>query len=72
MSMEAVQQIIGRAVTDPEFRQQLIDDARSACQGYELTDDELNALEALDQESMRAFAGTLDARLSKSLGKGFV
>ncbi|GAB4442236.1 MAG: Franean1_4349 family RiPP [Chloroflexi bacterium OHK40] len=72
MSLQAVQQIIGRAVTDPEFRQQLIDDARSACAGYDLTDDELNALEALDQESMQAFAGTLDARLSKSAGKGFV
>ncbi len=72
MSQEAVQQIIGRAVTDHEFRQQLIDNARAACQGYDLTEDELDALEALDQESMKAFAGTLDARLSKSAGRGFV
>lgn len=72
MSHEAVQQIIGRAITDAEFRQQLIDNARSACAGYELTDDEINALEALDQESMKAFAGSLDARLSKSAGRGFV
>jgi hypothetical protein len=72
MSLEAVQQIIGRAITDAEFRQQLIDDARSACAGYDLTDDELNALEALDQESLKAFAGTLDPRLSKSAGRGFV
>jgi hypothetical protein len=72
MSLEAVQQVIGRAITDAEFRQQLIDDARSACQGYELTDDELNALEALDAESMKAFAGTLDARISKTGGRGFI
>lgn len=72
MSMEAVQQVIGRAITDDEFRQQLIDNARAACAGYDLSDDELDALEALDQESMRAFAGTLDARLSKSGGKGFI
>ena len=72
MSQEVVQQIIGRAVTDAEFRQRLIDDARAACAGYELSDDELNALEALDQESMKAFAGSLDARLSKSAGRGFV
>lgn len=72
MSQEAVQQVIGRAITDPEFRQQLIDDARAACAGYDLSDDELAALEALDQESLKAFAGTLDARLSKSAGKGFI
>jgi hypothetical protein len=72
MSQQVVQQIIGRAITDAEFRQQLIDNARAACAGYELTDDELDALEALDQESMKAFAGKLDARLSKSAGRGFV
>jgi hypothetical protein len=72
MSHEVVQQIIGRAVTDAEFRQQLIDNARTACAGYDLTEEELDALEALDQESMQAFAGKLDARLSKSGGKGFV
>lgn len=72
MSLEAVQQVIGRAITDAEFRQQLIDDARAACQGYDLTDEELDALEALDSDSLKAFAGTLDARLSKSAGRGFV
>ena len=72
MSQQVVQQIIGRAITDAEFRQQLIDNARAACAGYELSDDELDALEALDQESMKAFAGKLDARLSKSAGRGFV
>lgn len=72
MSQEAVQQVIGRAITDAEFRQQLIDNARAACQGYELTEEELNALEALDQNSLKMFAGTLDSRLSKSGGKGFV
>jgi hypothetical protein len=72
MSHEVVQQVIGRAITDAEFRQQLIDNARAACAGYDLTDDELDALEALDQESMQSFAGKLDARLSKSAGRGFV
>lgn len=72
MSMEAVQQVIGRAITDAEFRQLLIDDARAACKGYDLTEEELDALDALDAESMKAFAGTLDARLSKSAGRGFI
>jgi hypothetical protein len=72
MSLEAVQQVIGRAVIDAEFRQQLIDDARAACQGYDLTEEELDALEALDSESLKAFAGTLDVRISKSAGRGFI
>lgn len=72
MSQEAVQKVIGRAITDAEFRQQLIDNARTACVGYDLTEDEINALEALDHDSLQAFAGKLDARLSKSAGRGFI
>ena len=34
--------------------------------------EELDALEKLDAESMQAFAGTLDRRLSKKAGTGFV
>ena len=37
-----------------------------------LTDEELDALEALDGESLASFAGTLDKRISKSGGMGFV
>jgi hypothetical protein len=72
MSMEAVQAVIGRAVTDAEFRQKLIDNASEACAGYDLTDDELAALEALDSTSLTTFAGTLDPRISKSGGRGFL
>jgi hypothetical protein len=43
-----------------------------ACKGYDLTEEELDALEKLDSESMLAFAGTLDRRLSKKAGTGFV
>ncbi len=63
--------IIGRAATDPEFRKALIDDAAKACQGYDLTDDELVALEALDGESLETFAGSLDERISKAAGSGW-
>jgi hypothetical protein len=72
MSLEAVQQIIGRAVVDAEFRQKLIDNAREACAEYELTEEEIMALEALDSESLKNFAGTLDARISKTGGRGFI
>ncbi|NJM05673.1 Franean1_4349 family RiPP [Candidatus Gracilibacteria bacterium] len=72
MSSEALQQVIGRAVVDAGFRQQLIDSARSACAEYDLTEDELNALEALDAESLKSFVGSLDERITKSGGRGFI
>ncbi len=72
MSQSDVERVIGRAVTDAAFREALIKNAREACQGYNLTEDELNALEALDAESLAAFAGTLDKRISKTSGMGFM
>ena len=72
MSQEAVERILGRAVTDADFRQRLIDNAAEACADYDLTPDELAALEALDANSLVAFAGTLDPRTSKTVGSGFL
>jgi hypothetical protein len=72
MSQSEVERVIGRAVTDEGFRQQLIDSARAACKGYDLTEEELDALEKLDAQSMLAFAGSLDRRISKKGGTGFV
>ncbi len=71
MSLEAVQMIIGRAATDAAFRKQLIDNAAQACKGYDLTEDELAALEALDSESLEDFAGKLPERITKGAGSGF-
>jgi hypothetical protein len=70
MSLEAVQMIIGRAATDPQFRKLLIEDAAKACEGYDLTEDELAALEALDGESLETFAGKLPPRITKGAGGG--
>lgn len=72
MSQEAIVTVIGRAATDSVFRQALIDNAREACKGYDLTEEELDALEKLDAQSLQAFAGSLDKRISKTGGGGFV
>jgi hypothetical protein len=72
MTQSDVERVIGRAVTDTAFREALIKNAREACKEYQLTEDELDALEALDAESLAAFAGTLDKRISKTSGMGFV
>lgn len=72
MSQTEVERVIGRAVTDASFREALIKNAREACKEYNLTEDELNALEALDADSLGSFAGTLDKRISKTSGAGFI
>jgi hypothetical protein len=72
MSQHEIERVIGRAATDSKFRQALIENAREACKEFDLTDEELEALEALDTESLLAFAGTLDKRISKTGGMGFV
>ena len=72
MSQHEIERVIGRAVTDSAFRQALVDNAREACKEYDLTNDELDALDKLDAESMLAFAGTLDKRISKTGGAGFM
>ena len=45
MSQHEIERVIGRAATDSAFRQALIDNAREACKEYDLTEDELDALE---------------------------
>ena len=72
MSQEAIERVIGRAATDSSFRQALIDNAREACKEYDLNDEELEVLEKLDTDSLMAFAGTLDKRISKTGGLGFM
>ena len=72
MSQHEIERVIGRAATDSAFRQALIDNAREACKEYDLTEDELDALEKLDAQSLMAFAGTLDKRISKTAGSGFI
>ncbi len=71
MSTQAVQTVIGRAVTDAAFRQALFADPQQALAGYDLSADELAALQALDAEQVAAFAGGLDPRISKSMFSTF-
>jgi hypothetical protein len=72
MSQHEIERVIGRAATDSKFRQALIENARAACAEFDLTEDELDALEQLDSNSLLAFAGSLDKRISKTGGAGFV
>lgn len=65
MSQDEVSQIIGRAVTDDEFRTLLFANSDQTLQGYELTDVEITALSDLKQEDLEDFSNKLDPRITK-------
>ncbi len=71
MSKEAVQAVIGKAVTDSKFREQLFASPDEALSGYELTEAEIAALKSIDSESMEVLAGSLDERISKAFVAGW-
>ncbi len=57
-------ELIGRTIADPELRAQVLEDPEKAVQeaGYELTEEQLAFLKAIDLESV---SGDLDKRFSK-------
>lgn len=65
MSKEALESVIGRAVTDSEFRQALFANPDEALAGFDLTDKETAGLKTLDAETLDSMAGSLDERISK-------
>ena len=72
MSAEAVQFIIGRAVTNPSFRDQLQADpdgvvaAFATREHYEFTGDEVDAIRAMDWQGLTGVAHDLDQRISRA------
>lgn len=65
MGEDAVAQIIGRAVMDDDFRALLLSNPEQALQGYDLSDDEAEALKGLKQEDLEDFSAKLDSRITK-------
>lgn len=68
MSIESVQTIVGRAVTEPDYRELLFNDPEKALEGYELSDEEASALKGIEREKFDAVAGELEERVSKAGG----
>lgn len=64
MSIENVQTILGRAVTEPEYRELLFSDPGAALEGYELSEEEMDALKGLEREKFDAVASELEDRIS--------
>ena len=66
MSKEAVESILGKAVLNASFREELFANPDQVLAQYDLTAEEVTALRAIDFETMESFAGTLDERISKA------
>ena len=71
MSQSNVERVIGRLVTDEEFRRRFAADPlavlrESAANGLELTDCEVRALSALNARTVERFARALDPRIQKA------
>lgn len=71
MSQANVERIVGRLVTDEQFRRDFHDDPDRAVRGLadrglELTRAELAALVTLDPQTFDRFADALDPRLQKA------
>ena len=65
MSREAVEQILGKATLDQNFREALFSDPTTTLEGFDLTEEELAGLKSLDAETLASAAGSLDERISK-------
>ena len=77
MSQRAVEQLLGRVITDPEFRHRFYEDATAACEaaGLQLTPRELEAVQATGELAVRAFSAHLDPRIVRAVlraGRGIV
>jgi hypothetical protein len=67
MSQEAVERILGRMITDENFRRQAVDslEIASTDEGYRLTPIELRMLTKLEMSGVTELAGRLDAGLCR-------
>jgi len=67
MSYEAVQAVLERTVTDPEFRNQLFSHPDQALAAYELTSDESGALRDLCVDASQSESAALERRETKKV-----
>lgn len=64
MRYENLQAIIGTAIVDPEFRQQLLEDASAVIGDFGLTPEEANVILSIKATTFQGFASQLDAWIS--------
>jgi hypothetical protein len=67
MSVEAVQAVLERTVTDPSFRTRLFNHPEEALAEYELTSEENGALRELYVDASQSESAALDRRETKKV-----
>lgn len=65
MTEQAVEQILGRIVTDEKFRELFFSDPEKALKGYDISDEEREALLKIKVEDVEGFSRKLDDRITK-------
>jgi hypothetical protein len=61
MRHRALQNLVGRAIVDRDFRDQLLNgDREQVVSDFDLTDDEMNVISSINAHSLEAFAGELE------------
>lgn len=65
MSIESVQEIIGKAVVDGEYRELLFSEPGKAIESYDLTEEEKSALKGMEREKFDSVASELEDRISR-------
>lgn len=64
---QSVVEIIGKAISNEEYRTTLLSDARAAIEGYSVTDEDQIALGEMTEESFDFFATEVKARFEKAM-----
>lgn len=65
MSIQALKEVIERAINDQAFRQQLLNSPDEALAGYTLSDEDRAKLVQLTPDTFDDFAGNLGGRTTK-------
>ncbi|MBC8496874.1 MAG: hypothetical protein H8D37_04360, partial [Chloroflexi bacterium] len=66
-SERSVVEIIGKAISDEEYRATLFSDARAAIAGYDVTDEDQTALGEMTADSFDFFAAEVEARFNQAM-----
>ncbi len=69
MSQAAVERVLGRLVTDAEFRAEFFGEPAGVCRDYglELTPVELSALLQVDEQALKTLATRLDPKIVRAM-----
>ena len=66
LDVHSAQSVVGRAILDPAYREQLVDDPERALEGYEITSEEREALLSIDMAELDRIAEDFVNRFSTS------